>query len=270
MLRLIVDTNLFHEFRALGTLQWADLGEPIHIELIVTDVVQTELDEHKKSTRARLKRTAIRVTKQFREMLLAQKSELEIRASDPRVTLRLSDMNFGSETHGTLDLSNLDDQLVAIARKYTDKFDDGSVHLFSNDTRPMRKSVGVGVKLLVIPEEWRRADEQTDEDKERSRLTEENKRLRSREPILEVSSDPSDVLELRHAGEAEVFVCKCFVDGSAEALDEKSAVVEVLAEASNLSDPARQKLLVKFRTEQRSTIEAVSDIVLDTVSLDLG
>lgn len=196
MLRLIVDTNLFHEFRPLEDLPWAELGELDCIELIVTDVVQTELDEHKKSTRARLKRTAIKVTKQFRDMLLAQQSELEIRVSEPRVILSLSDMNFGSETYGTLDLGNLDDQLVAIAKRLADRFDDGSVHLFSNDTRPMRKAVGVGLKLLAIPEEWRRANEQTEEERERSRLADENKRLRSQEPVLELSSDPSEVLEL--------------------------------------------------------------------------
>ena len=196
MLKLVIDTNLFHEFRPLEDLPWADLGELGCIELIVTDVVQTELDEHKKSTRARLKRTAIKITKQFREMLLAQQSELEIRASEPRVTLSLSDMNFGSETYGTLDLNNLDDQLVAIAKRLADRFDDGSVHLFSNDTRPMRKAIGVGLKFLAIPEEWRRAEEQTDEEQEKSRLADENKRLRSQEPILEISSAPPKAMEL--------------------------------------------------------------------------
>ncbi len=196
MLRLIVDTNLFHEFRPLEDLPWAELGELDCIELIVTDVVQTELDEHKKSTRARLKRTAIKLTKQFREMLLAQQSELEIRASEPRVILSLSDMNFGSETYGTLDLGNFDDQLVAIAKRLADRYDDGSVRLFSNDTRPMRKAVGVGLKLIAIPDEWQRVDEQTDEEREKLRLANENKRLRSQEPILELSSDPLVVLEL--------------------------------------------------------------------------
>ena len=196
MLKLVVDTNLFHEFRTLEDLPWADLGELGCIELIVTDVVQTELDDHKKSTRARLKRTAIKVTKQFRDMLLAQQTELEIRASEPRVILSLSEMNFGSETYGILDLSNLDDQLVAIAKRLSDRFDDESVYLFSNDTRPLRKALGVGLKFLPIPDDWRRAEEQTDEERERSRLAEENKRLRSLEPVLEFSSDPPGVLEL--------------------------------------------------------------------------
>lgn len=95
----------------------------------------------------------------------------------------VSDMNFGSEAYGTLDLGNLDDQLVVIAKRLADRLDDGSVHLFSNDTRPMRKAVGLGLKLMAIPEEWRRADEQTDEDREKLRLADENKRLRSQEPM---------------------------------------------------------------------------------------
>ncbi|WP_185962345.1 PIN domain-containing protein [Palleronia caenipelagi] len=196
MLRLIIDTNLFHEFRPLEELPWAELGELDYIELIVTDVVQTELDEHKKSTRARMKRTAIKITKQFRDMLLAHESELEIRASGPRVVLSLSDVNFGSETYGTLDLNNFDDQLVAIAKRLSDNFKDGSVHLFSNDTRPMRKAVGLGLNLMAIPEEWRRSDEKTDEEKERSRLAYENKRRRSQEPIIKLTSDPAEPLHL--------------------------------------------------------------------------
>ncbi len=195
MLKLVVDTNLFHEFRPLEDLPWQDLGEDDKVELIVTDVVQTELDEHKKSTRPRLKRTAIKVTKQFRDMLLNEQDELEIKKSNPRVTLHLSNMNFGTEAYGTLDLTNLDDQLVAIAKKIADQNGHGSVRLFSNDTRPLRKARGVGVEILPIPDEWRREDEQTDDDKECARLKEENKRLRSQEPILGLSTDVPEILE---------------------------------------------------------------------------
>lgn len=47
MLVLVVDTNLFHEFRALKDLPWEELGEPDKVILAVTDPVQSELDEHK-------------------------------------------------------------------------------------------------------------------------------------------------------------------------------------------------------------------------------
>ncbi len=67
--------------------------------------------------------------------------------------------------------------------------------------------------------------------------------------------------QFRHAGEPEVFKCMCFVDGLAKGLDGKSAVVELTVEASNLTDPVRQKLIVRFRAQQQSTFEAVSDIV---------
>lgn len=70
--------------------------------------------------------------------------------------------------------------------------------------------------------------------------------------------------QFRHAGEPEVFKCMCFVVGLAEDLDGKSAIVEITVEASNLSDPVRQKLVVRFLTKQESTFEAVSNIVPDT------
>jgi hypothetical protein len=49
MLVLVVDTNLFHEFRRLEDLPWDELGEPEEVVLVVTEPVQSELDEHKKS-----------------------------------------------------------------------------------------------------------------------------------------------------------------------------------------------------------------------------
>lgn len=65
MLALVVDTNLFHEFRRLETLPWDELTEVDEIALIVSDPVQTELDEQKKSPRARIKRRALDWVKRF-------------------------------------------------------------------------------------------------------------------------------------------------------------------------------------------------------------
>ena len=36
MLLLVVDTNLFHEFRALENLPWANLGETNEIVLVLS------------------------------------------------------------------------------------------------------------------------------------------------------------------------------------------------------------------------------------------
>lgn len=52
MLTLVVDTNLFHEFRPLHTLPWSEITDADEIILLVSDPVQTELDEQKKSSRS--------------------------------------------------------------------------------------------------------------------------------------------------------------------------------------------------------------------------
>ena len=66
MLTLVVDTNLFHEFRPLNTLPWSEITDADEITLLVSHPVQTELDEQKKSPRARIKRRALEWVKRFR------------------------------------------------------------------------------------------------------------------------------------------------------------------------------------------------------------
>ncbi|MEP0505215.1 MAG: hypothetical protein ABJD13_12055 [Paracoccaceae bacterium] len=89
MLRLVVDTNLFHEFRSLPDLPWQELEEADEIVLFVTEPVQTELDEHKKSPRTRLKKRALKWTKEFRRLVLADQTDIVLRDAEPRVVLRL-------------------------------------------------------------------------------------------------------------------------------------------------------------------------------------
>ena len=196
MLRLVVDTNLFHEFRALEELPWAELGEINEIELVVSEEVQTELDEHKKSPRRRLRRSAIKWTKRFREMLVSGAEYYVIQETDPRVVLVLDDTSVGSDYYNSLDLSNADDRLVGIAKKIADTADDAVVRLFSDDTRPLRKAKALDVGILPIPDEWRREPERTDEDKERDQLKAEIERLRLQEPRLVLSANVQTPVKL--------------------------------------------------------------------------
>ncbi len=85
--------------------------------------------------------------------------------------------------------------------------------------------------------------------------------VRPKREIIQRPNQELTCAQFRHVGEPEVFKCMCFVDGRAEDLDGKSSIVEITVEASYLSDPVRQKLIVRFRANQENKFEAVSEII---------
>lgn len=187
MLTLVVDTNLFHEFRPLDTLPWSEITDADEIILLVSDPVQTELDEQKKSSRARIKRRALEWVKRFRELLKAGETDLVVVEGSPRVVLRLDDTRPSKEHENVLDLAVPDDVIVAIAVQYQDGSASGDLAIFSDDLRPMRKARQVGLEFIEIPDGWRRDPEQTEEDKEKQRLREQIAFLKQQEPDLTLS-----------------------------------------------------------------------------------
>lgn len=187
MLVLVVDTNLFHEFRALKDLPWEELGEPDEVILAVTDPVQSELDEHKKSTRSRLKRRALEWTKQFRQLILNDQTDLIIREANPRVVVRLDGTRPDTHNDDVLNRSVADDSIVAIAVALRSVYKTATVAVFSDDLRPLRKGRSVGLDVIDIPEDWRREPEQTEEEKDRAQLVQKVAELRRQEPELVLS-----------------------------------------------------------------------------------
>ena len=187
MLTLVVDTNLFHEFRPLDTLPWSEITDANEIILLVSDPVQTELDEQKKSSRARIKRRALEWVKRFRELLKAGETDLVVVEGSPRVVLRLDDTRPSKVHENVLDLAVPDDAIVAIAVNHQDRSAPGELAIFSDDLRPMRKARQVGLEFIEIPDGWRRVPEQTEEDKEKQRLKEQIALLKRQEPDLTLS-----------------------------------------------------------------------------------
>lgn len=195
MLVLIVDTNLFHEFRPLRELPWEELGTTDEIILIVSEPVQTELDEQKKSRRSRLKKRALEWTKTFRRLVLSDETDIELRQAGPRVVLRLDDTRPDRHVDDVLDIAVADDAIVAIGLALRSRFSDARVAMFSDDLRPLRKARQVSLEAIAIPEDWRREPEQTEEDKARERLEGELALLRRQEPQLILASPASSPVD---------------------------------------------------------------------------
>lgn len=196
MLALVVDTNLFHEFRSLELLPWCEITDEDEVILLVSDPVQTELDEQKKSPRARIKRRALGWVKRFRELLKADETDLVLVEGSPRVVLRLDDTRPSKDHSEVLDLTVPDDAIVAIAVTHVKNGQYEKIAIFSEDLRPMRKARQVSLEFIEIPEEWRREAEQTEEDREKQRLKDQLAMMMRQEPNLTLSCSMCSPTEL--------------------------------------------------------------------------
>lgn len=192
---LVVDTNLFHEFRPIMDLPWEELGEADEIVLVVTEPVQTELDEQKKSPRARIKRRAIEWTKKFRQLILADQTDIVLREAKPHVVVRLDGTRPDTQQADVLDLTVPDDCIVAIALALRSRFPDDKIAVFSDDLRPLRKARQVSIDAIEIPEDWQREPEQSEEDKARAQLEQQVALLRRQEPTLILSTSSQTPIE---------------------------------------------------------------------------
>lgn len=187
-LYLVVDTNLFHEFRRLEDLPWSELGNYDPIILVVTSPVQSELDEQKKDTRPKVRRRALEAVTRFRKILTANRDEDVICEAGPRVLVKLDASALPTKLPEALDREVQDDRIVAIACRLAAKLKEGEVRVFSDDTRPISKARAVGLSWNFIPEGWRRAADEDEDQKSLTRLREENDRLRRQEPTLDIAS----------------------------------------------------------------------------------
>ena len=196
MLQLIVDTNLFHEFRALNQLAWSELGEQDAIVLLVTDPVQSELDAHKKSTTPRLRRRALELTRLFKIMFERGEADHVVREAGPRVVLRLDETPPPASPPPQLDPRVPDERIVSIALAIRDAAPDGArTAVFADDQLPLRKARAAGLEAISIPDAWRRPEEESADTKALARLTAEVAALKRDLPDLHVAG-PKERLDL--------------------------------------------------------------------------
>jgi PIN domain len=186
--RLIVDTNLFHECHSLvrPDFPWRAVGDFDTIDLIVSAPVMDELDRQKKVTRPRIKRRAVEAVSWFRELLQNGLDKKVLRESDPRVTLQI-DVTLPSSAHpNVLDPSVADDRIVGVAASLSEADPAADVRLLTHDTGPVAKAKAIGLNYVFIPGSWIREPEEDDQQKEIQRLKDEIRHLKSVSPNLAV------------------------------------------------------------------------------------
>lgn len=189
-INLIVDTNLLIEFTNIEDCPWPDIGEYSEIILILTEPVQTEIDELKKSNKPRVRRRAIKWSKLIRDAVVDNKTEVVFIESGPRLSVVLDFSGPDQELASTLDYGVTDDVIVGVAATLAANNDAEIFAVFSNDTRPIRRSNIAGVRSIVIPDDWRRPQEQSEEAKKVADLERQLRKLSEVEPKIELTLKP--------------------------------------------------------------------------------
>lgn len=191
IVQFVVDTNLFHECKALDApdFDWSAVGDFDEIELVVCGVVQSELDRQKKDTRSRVKKRAIKAVGWFRAMLLAGTNTHEFRAAAPRVTMRTSPARASQDHPEILDPDINDDRIVGVAVALAAAEPGADIRLLTDDTGPAGKANVLGLPFDFIPEHWKREPELDDQARENRDLKAQIAALQMTLPQIDVSAD---------------------------------------------------------------------------------
>ena len=187
-------------------MPWADLGTDT-IEIILTKPVLDEIDRHKKE-KGRTKKRALDTFKRLRPILLGECEEVLIREESPKVTLILSASLSPSERlKSALDLQKTDDHLVALVAALIDDGQDAL--LLTHDAGPAATAKTLNVPFFLIPEEWLRPAEESQEEKRIRQLEQEIRRYAAQDPHLTLKSfiGDEDGAIIRHKLPIKIPLC---------------------------------------------------------------
>lgn len=195
--QIVPDTNLFFECIRLEDLPWSEIGVD-SIEIVLTKPVLDEIDRHKKGN-GRTKRRALDTFKRIRPILRGQCEELLIRETRPTVRLILATLLLPSaRLSEALDLQKVDDRLVAIVAGLVDS--GRNAILLTHDAGPAATARTLNVPFFLIPDDWLRPAEESQEAKRARQLEEELRRYASQEPhlIVKIVFDEKSVAVIQH------------------------------------------------------------------------
>jgi hypothetical protein len=186
---LFTDTNGFLQVRDLKDIPWKDLFPRVRtVDIMVAPRVIEELDKHKISTNQRLRdrsRLALQIIeKASREPDLA----LQLRDQPTRVRIVISTApRFDWTAHPNLDSAKPDDQLVAEALS----FGNGAA-IFSHDAGPRIRARIAQIEAYEPDANWLLPIEQTDDQREITKLKRELKEALSHSPNIVAGLDKLD------------------------------------------------------------------------------
>jgi len=155
-----LDTNVFLQCKPLDQLPWPDVYDGPEILLLVSPIVQAEIDKNKQDGNERRASRARKASALFRDVILSESLKRTLRESAPVVELSFSPPNSTSgPVPAGLDLTRADDQLIWDCLIYKRENPSQEVHLLTHDTGPMLTAKRSGLAFTPIPEDWLLAPE---------------------------------------------------------------------------------------------------------------
>ena len=180
---ILIDTQVVLETKPLDQLPWSEMGEG-PLLLLVCRQVQTEIDAKKSDGRlGRRSRNFNKLLDKFFE----RQAPVEIVAGPPRVDVALMRNSLIDwAAYDGLDSNDGDDKIVAQAlHALVDEPD--RIELLSHDLRPRDAAMNAGLPAIKLPEHWLREPEPSTQERDRIKLENELRVLRTEQPSIEVS-----------------------------------------------------------------------------------
>jgi hypothetical protein len=150
-----VDTNVFLQCKPLKQLPWAEISEDSEIVLLISRVVQEEIDKNKQDGNGRRASRARKTSSLFRNIILSEDPKLILRDSAPHVELSFAPVGPALGPAPTeLDPARADDRLVLECLAYKQNNPDRDVYVLTHDTGPLLTAKRCGLAFTSVPDTW--------------------------------------------------------------------------------------------------------------------
>ena len=179
------DTNFFLQCHPADKIDWKQVTQAPDVVLLVVREVRKELDRLKSGGNQRRAKRARAASSLLRRLSTEGLQELELRASDPRVTLRTAPRPAVSALPNDYLVETSDDRIVAevFAAQGTAE---GGVIFLSHDSVPLEDAAGLGLPTQVVPEAWLLEPEPSELERELGEMKRRVKALEGRVPQIGV------------------------------------------------------------------------------------
>ena len=200
VLYLFPDTNLFIQCRSLDDLDWSAWSEFAEVHLIVSRLVQREIDNQKYRGNDRVGRRARKANQLFRRIIDSEQNHVSVREADPQVKLLLGGPGRPApELTGNLDYTQADDAIVGHLYEYRKQNRGHDARLLTDDSGTLMTARALGLPFIAIPGTWLRDPEPSQAEKENRELRKQIARLRAGPDfdVAFVDEEGREIRELR-------------------------------------------------------------------------
>lgn len=188
MTYIFLDTNVFLHYKDFEQIPWNEIVGDDDFSIVIPDKIVFEIDKVKDGPAGKIKERARKISKKFADYFLHDKHNARFKvvsAEDPDSEfLRQKRLDCAKSDHviiGSILLFNQLENSIAISR----------------DNAFLMTARRHGIRFMEMPEEFMRADEKSDAEKERDEYKRKLDEIQNRRSELEVTfMDGSSVLEI--------------------------------------------------------------------------